>query len=139
MDTIRQIVTPSRAFEIENHLQEWHQEYVLKHNIETDELKDKILNIQIENIIFNIKQNPELSGNLCIQKPFEMLPNRWKEMIQLKEAQDLKRDDPIETDMFQCSRCNSKKCTYMELFLRSGDEAGVLFITCTVCSKRWKQ
>ena len=139
MDTIQQLVSPSRASEIENHLQEWHQDYVLKHNIETDELKDKILNIQIENILFNLKQNPELSGNLCIQKPSELLPTRWKEMMQLKEAQDLKTDDLIETDMFQCSRCNSKKCTYFTLQTRGGDEGETQFISCLNCSKRWKQ
>jgi transcription elongation factor S-II len=43
-----------------------------------------------------------------------------------------------ETDMFQCSRCKQRKCTYRQAQTRSADEPMTTFVTCTVCNNRWK-
>jgi len=43
-----------------------------------------------------------------------------------------------DTDMFKCSRCKEKKCTYSQLQTRSCDEAMTTFVTCTNCGHRWK-
>lgn len=140
MENLQNIVTPTRAENILLDIQKWHEEYIRVNNIESEELKKKILKLKLENVAFNLKHNPELNGNLATLLPHEMNPQKWEEMMQLQQAQQQQQNiKPIETDMFQCSRCHSKKCTYLELFLRSGDEASVLFITCLNCSKRWKQ
>lgn len=43
-----------------------------------------------------------------------------------------------DTDMFKCSRCKQRKCTYAQLQTRSCDEPMTTFVTCTVCGNRWK-
>lgn len=43
-----------------------------------------------------------------------------------------------DTDMFKCSRCKERKCTYTQLQTRSCDEPMTTFVTCTVCGNRWK-
>lgn len=43
-----------------------------------------------------------------------------------------------ETDMFQCSKCHERKCSYYQLQTRSCDEPMTTFVTCTVCGNRWR-
>ena len=140
METIQQIVKPEKADSILRDIQKWHEDYIKMNNIQSEELKEKILQIKLQNVLFNLKNNPELNGNLATSLPHEMNPKRWEEMIQLHEAEKQKANKTIiETDMFQCGRCNSKKCTYFTLQTRGGDEGETQFITCLNCSKRWKQ
>lgn len=139
METLQQIVTPKRAQSILLDIQKWHEEYIKVHNINSEELQKKILQLKLENVLFNLKHNPNLSGNLAKLLPHEMNPQKWEEMMQLQQAQQQKSQEVVETDLFQCSRCNSKKCTYFTLQTRGGDEGETQFINCLNCSKRWKQ
>jgi DNA-directed RNA polymerase subunit M/transcription elongation factor TFIIS len=139
METIQRIVTPVRADTILRDIQKWHEEYIKFHNIECEELQRKILQVKLENVSFNLKHNPKLMGNLATLLPHEMNPKKWEEIMQLQQAQQQKTNDVVETDMFQCGRCNSKKCTYFTLQTRGGDEGETQYITCLNCSKRWKQ
>lgn len=43
-----------------------------------------------------------------------------------------------ETNMFRCSRCKERKCTYSQLQTRSCDEPMTTFVHCTVCGNRWR-
>jgi transcription elongation factor S-II len=43
-----------------------------------------------------------------------------------------------ETDMFMCGKCKGRKCTYFQMQTRSADEPMTTFVTCTICSNRWK-
>lgn len=43
-----------------------------------------------------------------------------------------------ETEMFECSKCKQKKCSYSQLQTRSCDEPMTTFVYCTVCGHRWK-
>jgi len=139
MDTIQQLVTPVRADTILLDIQKWHEEYIKLHNIECEDLQKKILQLKLKNVSFNLQHNPNLLGNLATLLPHEMNPKKWEEMMQLQQAQQQKSQEVVETDMFQCSRCNSKKCTYFTLQTRGGDEGETQYITCLNCSKRWKQ
>lgn len=40
--------------------------------------------------------------------------------------------------MFKCGKCKSMKTTYYQMQTRSADEPMTTFVTCTVCSNRWK-
>jgi len=66
----------------------------------------------------------------------------WKELIDKKtKRDDSKFNVNVEdfTSMFTCKRCQSKKCTYYELQIRSADEPATIFITCLNCGKRWRE
>ncbi|KAI9029657.1 transcription elongation factor S-II [Phycomyces nitens] len=43
-----------------------------------------------------------------------------------------------ETDMFMCGKCKGRKCTYFQMQTRSADEPMTTFVTCVLCSNRWK-
>ena len=42
------------------------------------------------------------------------------------------------TDQFQCGKCKQRKTTFFQLQTRSADEPMTTFVTCVVCSNRWK-
>ena len=71
----------------------------------------------------------------------EMLPKKWKPLIELKKIKDENRyTAKIEasTDNFTCYKCKSKRCSYYQLQTRSADEPMTTFVTCIDCSNRWK-
>ncbi len=43
-----------------------------------------------------------------------------------------------ETEIFECSRCKQRKCTYYQLQTRSCDEPMTTFVTCVACGHRWR-
>lgn len=101
--------------------------------------------------IFNNLKNPTIlkqlnDGEILPQTlPFmshqEMNSDRWKDLIERKIKRDeSKYSNRLEasTDMFTCSKCKSKKCTYYELQTRSADEPATIFVTCLNCGKNWK-
>ena len=47
MEDIKLLVSESRANEIINDITVWHNEYILNNEIESEELKENILNIKI--------------------------------------------------------------------------------------------
>uniref|UniRef100_A0A7N5KMM3 Transcription elongation factor n=1 Tax=Ailuropoda melanoleuca TaxID=9646 RepID=A0A7N5KMM3_AILME len=42
------------------------------------------------------------------------------------------------TDLFQCSKCKKKNCTYNQVQTRSADEPMTTFVLCNECGNRWK-
>ncbi|KAB0373269.1 hypothetical protein FD755_014928 [Muntiacus reevesi] len=42
------------------------------------------------------------------------------------------------TDLFQCSKCRKKNCTYNQVQTRSADEPMTTFVSCNECGNRWK-
>jgi len=72
----------------------------------------------------------------------ELLPEKWGDMVELsikREAKMLEVDKSMATDMFRCTRCGKRQCTYYEMQTRSADEPMTQFIRCLNCSKQWKQ
>ncbi|XP_053281124.1 transcription elongation factor A protein 2 [Pleuronectes platessa] len=43
-----------------------------------------------------------------------------------------------ETDMFICSKCRGKSCSYTQVQIRSADEPMTTFVLCNNCGNRWK-
>ncbi|XP_062247441.1 transcription elongation factor A protein 2 [Platichthys flesus] len=43
-----------------------------------------------------------------------------------------------ETDMFICSKCRGKSCSYTQVQIRSADEPMTTFVLCNSCGNRWK-
>lgn len=72
----------------------------------------------------------------------ELFPELWGNMIEMaikKEAKMLEVDKSAATDMFRCSKCGKRECTYYEMQTRSADEPMTQFIRCLNCGKQWKQ
>jgi transcription elongation factor S-II len=73
---------------------------------------------------------------------YDVYPDNWRELFDLKTKRDkLKHELKPEamTDVFKCSRCESRSCSYYEVQTRSADEPMTQFINCLECGNRWKQ
>ena len=110
-----------------------------------------IYNGRLRTVLYNTTKNAELFNQIsqhqitpevfAYMTHQEMAPEIWKKKIELKIIRDRSRfSNNIEasTDMFQCKKCKSKKCTYYEMQTRSADEPATIFITCLDCGKNWK-
>ena len=88
-----------------------------------------------------------LSKTLSIEEvPFlpmtELFPEKWKSRVEhqvKQETQALEGEKDMATDMFKCTRCGKRQCTYYELQTRSADEPMTIFIRCIPCGKQWRQ
>lgn len=76
--------------------------------------------------------------NKLTLNPVEMFPSKWEYYKKLEEESE-KKKEIATTDMFKCSRCKERKCTYVQVQTRSADEPMTNFITCINCGKQWKQ
>lgn len=75
--------------------------------------------------------------------PFtELHPEKWGNYVEMsikREAKMLEVDKSAATDMFRCSKCGKRECTYYEMQTRSADEPMTQFIRCLNCGKQWRQ
>lgn len=72
----------------------------------------------------------------------DLFPEKWVELSDRetkREAKMLEVDTSMATDMFRCSRCGKRQCTYYEQQTRSADEPMTIFIRCVNCGKQWRQ
>ena len=56
----------------------------------------------------------------------ELYPEKWGTMIEMgikREAKMLEVDKSMATDMFRCTRCGKRQCTYYEMQTRSAASA----------------
>ncbi|XP_078144451.1 transcription elongation factor A protein 2 isoform X2 [Centroberyx gerrardi] len=105
--------------------------------------------------ISNLKdqKNPDLRRNvLCGNISPERIANMTAEEMasaelkQMREAltkesireHQLSKVGGTETDMFICSKCHGKNCTYTQVQTRSADEPMTTFVLCNGCGNRWK-
>ena len=107
-----------------------------------------------QSILFNLKdpKNPDLRRRVLLGeiKPESLVTMSAEEMashkrqseniqIQLKKCvHDADEEEKATTDMFQCSQCRKRKCTYYQMQTRSADEPMTTYVTCVKCNKRWK-
>ncbi|EIJ88466.1 transcription elongation factor S-II [Nematocida parisii] len=87
------------------------------------------------------------NGVLAIEKFIAMTGDemRSKELKEL-EAKIFQRalldttiaQQEAETDIFFCTKCKQRKCTYRQLQTRSADEPMTTYVHCVVCKNNWK-
>ena len=73
---------------------------------------------------------------------YDIFPENWKELIQVKLKRDkIKYELKPEamTNTFKCKKCGSRETSYYEVQTRSADEPMTQFITCLGCYNHWKQ
>ncbi|KAK5863976.1 hypothetical protein PBY51_000955 [Eleginops maclovinus] len=105
--------------------------------------------------ISNLKdqKNPDLRrnvlcGNISAQRIASMTAEEMAsaELKQMREAltkesireHQLSKVGGTETDMFICSKCHGKSCSYTQVQIRSADEPMTTFVLCNGCGNRWK-
>lgn len=102
--------------------------------------------------LHNIRENSKLckniyAGHILIPDFINMSACEMK-TDELKNKDDVALKDSLlaaqvavaaaETEMFTCSKCKQKKCTYTQMQTRSCDEPMTTFVHCTVCGNRWR-
>ncbi|XP_061647304.1 transcription elongation factor A protein 2 isoform X1 [Phyllopteryx taeniolatus] len=105
--------------------------------------------------ISNLKdqKNPDLRrnvlcGNISTHRIASMTSEEMAsaELKKIREAltkesireHQLSKVGGSETDMFVCSKCQGKNCTYTQVQTRSADEPMTTFVLCNGCGNRWK-
>ncbi|XP_077370186.1 transcription elongation factor A protein 1-like isoform X2 [Festucalex cinctus] len=105
--------------------------------------------------ISNLKdqKNPDLrrnvlSGNISTQRIASMTSEEMasaelkkiREVLTLESIREhqLSKVSGSKTDMFVCTKCQGKDCTYTQVQTRSADEPMTTFVMCNDCGNRWK-
>jgi len=93
--------------------------------------------------LFERFKNKEITfADMAKMDIYELLPSRWKEQFetqQVREKRQLEGNRSMATDIFLCTKCWKRECTYYEMQTRSADEPMTIFITCLNCGKHWRQ
>lgn len=79
--------------------------------------------------------------DICNLEPQKLFPKAWESILEEKKQIDKIKysiKEEATTDEYRCRRCKNNKCTYYQRQTRSADEAMTTFITCTVCSNKWR-
>ena len=160
-------VSSTQAASIEKSIFNWTIEYAETNNIVKTWLDKKFSNVYINKanhiltalipnsyiydygdsqidyqlLMDNIKSGVIDLDNIAKCQPHDLLPEKWNVYMDDKN----KRDDNVcnskqlaKTDMFKCSKCKKRECSYYELQVRSADESMTVFITCLNCGHRWR-
>ncbi|CDQ65225.1 unnamed protein product [Oncorhynchus mykiss] len=135
----------SMAAEIEDHI-------LLNLHMGSTDMKYKN---RVRSRISNLKdpKNPGLRRNVlaggielrrfAIMSAEEMASDELKQLRNnlTKEAireHQLSKTSGTISDLFQCSKCGKKNCTYNQMQTRSADEPMTTFVLCNECGNRWK-
>jgi DNA-directed RNA polymerase subunit M/transcription elongation factor TFIIS len=93
-------------------------------------------------LIERLRENEFLPHDIPFMGFTELFPEKWGAMVEdaiKREAKMLEVDKSMATDMFRCTRCGKRQCTYYEMQTRSADEPMTQFIRCMNCGKQWRQ
>lgn len=111
-------------------------------NIYMDCLRSIYTNLKNPSIIERITTGELTPQSLAFMSHPEMDHERWKKIIEAKMKRDsAKYNTEVKamTDLFQCRKCKSKKCTYVQIQTRSADEPMTTLISCIECGANWKK
>ena len=73
---------------------------------------------------------------LSIKKPSHH-QKKWEKNVKRLELIEYKKQNIATTDIFECYKCNKKKCTVYQLQTRSADEPMTNFVNCLVSGNKW--
>ena len=109
--------------------------------IYSDRLRAVFINMDCPTVSNGLKSGDILPQSIAFMTHQEFRPEKWNTLIDKKTKRDASKCNKkvgASTDMFKCSRCQSKNCTYYEMQTRSADEPATIFITCLTCDKHWR-
>lgn len=121
-------------------IKKWQNKYFVQ--LYKDRFRSVYINLKTNNHLVNQLKNEEIKPKvLAFMTHQEMCPDQWNELIQKKikreESKYVNRTE-ASTDIYQCRKCKSRKCTYYSVQIRSADEPMTVFISCLSCGKNWK-
>ena len=105
-----------------------------------DHLRSVINNLN-ENIITSINNESIKPHIIAFMTHQELCPDKWTALIEAKSKRDKNKFEiniSAATDTFTCRKCKNNKCTYYQMQTRSADEPMTTFVTCLICSTRFK-
>jgi len=105
-----------------------------------DHLRSILINLKGE-IVENIKDGSLKPHIVAFMTHQELLPEKWSALIEAKAKRDKNKFETniaAATDTFTCRKCKGNQCTYYQMQTRSADEPMTTFVTCILCSARWK-
>ena len=98
--------------------------------------------IKNKTLLSRLNEKEFLPHDVPFMSFHELIPEKWNDLIEMsikRETKMLEVDKTMATDMFRCSRCGKRQCTYYEMQTRSADEPMTQFIRCLNCGKQWRQ
>lgn len=137
----------------------WTIEYSTEHKIIKNWKNPRFYNIYVEktrSVINNLDKSTYINNNrllnrlkekeftphdIAYMKAEETFPELWKDTIDAymkKYKNAYVRKDVHVTDMFRCSKCGKRECTFYTMQTRSADEGETVFVSCLNCGKKFK-
>ena len=95
----------------------------------------KLNNSYLLNAILNNEINLHDIANL---QPQYLFPENWKKIIDRRNLIEDKKKNMSTTDIFECRKCNKRKCSVYQMQTRSADEPMTTFVNCLTCGASWK-
>lgn len=114
----------------------------------TNPILPAIYNDKVFDILKNLDTNNSIANNtlfdkinsgeidaqkIAFLKPQDLHPERWESLIRKTKLREEKRKNIATTDVYTCYKCKGKRCSLIELQLRSADEPMTKIITCLDC------
>ena len=119
-------------------VKKWDNAYFVQ--IYLDRLRSIMYNLKGE-VLESIKHGSVKPHVVAFMTHQELCPEKWEELIKAKSIRDKNKfEQNIEamTDRYTCRKCKSKRCTYIQLQVRSSDEGITTYLTCLDCGQRMK-
>ena len=79
-----------------------------------------------------IENKTILPSNICLLKPYELDPDRYKNIIE-KKAYEHNKKSQKGANIFSCKKCHQSNCDVTQKQTRSADEPATTFVTCLEC------
>jgi transcription elongation factor S-II len=102
---------------------------------------DKDAYVQNTRLLNRLEEKEFAPHEIPFMKAEETFPELWKETIDayMKKYKNayIQQDLPV-TEMFRCSKCGKRRCTFYTMQTRSADEGETVFVNCLNCGKKFK-
>jgi len=133
--------------DLENKINDYSINYCKK-NIKkslTNSILISIYENKVNDIIFNISENPDLINNLknnidevLEYTPQQLNPMKWDKIIKKFNYIEDKKTNLAYTDLYECRKCKGRKGVLRQMQNRSADEGATTWFDCYLCGTSCK-
>ena len=119
-------------------IKKWDNKHFVQ--IYLDRLRSIYTNLN-DNIIEQINNETIKAHIVAFMTHQELNPEKWTKLIEIKAKRDANKFETniaAATDTFTCRKCKGNQCTYYQMQTRSADEPMTTFVTCLICTARFK-